>query len=134
MFTANAAWLVCAAIAHNLTRAGGALASAFHARARTATLRAQLINTPGRIARSARARWCYTYPATGPGKPGSTRCSAKPCTTRYRQQPDHRPEDHDRENQWKCRAHRQHTHPPSHITTQAKITYRQPETRSVDPD
>jgi hypothetical protein len=53
VFTANAAWLVCAAIAHNLTRAGGALASAFHARARTATLRAQLINTPGRIARSA---------------------------------------------------------------------------------
>jgi hypothetical protein len=42
-----------AAIAHNLTRAAGALTSAFHARARTATLRTQLINTPGRIARSA---------------------------------------------------------------------------------
>jgi hypothetical protein len=53
VFTANAAWLVCAAIAQNLTRAAGALASAFHARARTATLRTQLINTPGRIARSA---------------------------------------------------------------------------------
>ncbi len=53
MFTANAAWLVCAAIAHNLTRAAGTLASVFHARARTGTLRAQLINTPGRIARSA---------------------------------------------------------------------------------
>jgi hypothetical protein len=53
VFTANAAWLVCAAIAHNLTRAAGALATAFHARARTATLRAQLINTPGRIACSA---------------------------------------------------------------------------------
>ena len=45
-FTANAAWLVGAAIAHNLTRAAGALASAFHARARTATIRTQLINTP----------------------------------------------------------------------------------------
>jgi hypothetical protein len=53
VFTANAAWLACAAISHNLTRAAGALATAFHARARTATLRAQLINTPGRIARSA---------------------------------------------------------------------------------
>jgi hypothetical protein len=53
VFTANAAWLVCAAISHNLTRAAGALASVFHARARTGTLRAQLINTPGRIARSA---------------------------------------------------------------------------------
>ena len=53
VFTANAAWLVCATIAHNLTRAAGALASTFHARARIGTIRAQLINTPGRIARSA---------------------------------------------------------------------------------
>jgi hypothetical protein len=53
-FAANGAWLVCAAIAHNLTRAAGALASAFHARARTGTIRAQLITTPARIARSAK--------------------------------------------------------------------------------
>ncbi|MGH3921190.1 MAG: transposase [Pseudonocardiaceae bacterium] len=53
VFTANATWLTCAAIAHNLTRAAGALASSFHARARAGTLRAQLINTPARIARSA---------------------------------------------------------------------------------
>jgi hypothetical protein len=53
VFTANAAWLVCATISHNLTRAAGALATTFHARARTGTLRAQLITTPGRIARSA---------------------------------------------------------------------------------
>jgi hypothetical protein len=52
-FNANGAWLVCAAMAYNLSRAAGTLASAFHARARTATLRAQLINTPARIARSA---------------------------------------------------------------------------------
>jgi DDE family transposase len=53
-FTANAAWLVCAAMAFNLTRAAGALASTFHAKARTATIRAQLINIPARIASSAR--------------------------------------------------------------------------------
>jgi Transposase DDE domain group 1 len=53
-FTANAAWLVLAAIAFNLTRAAGCLASAFHARATTATIRAQLINVPARLARSAR--------------------------------------------------------------------------------
>ena len=53
VFTANAAWLVCAAIAHNLTRAAGALAGTGHGRARTGTIRAQLITTPGRIARSA---------------------------------------------------------------------------------
>jgi hypothetical protein len=52
-FNANGAWLVCAAIALNLTRAAGALASTFHARARTATIRTQLINTPARLARSA---------------------------------------------------------------------------------
>jgi hypothetical protein len=40
-FTANSAWLACAAISHNLTRA------------RTATLRNRLITTPARIAHSA---------------------------------------------------------------------------------
>ena len=53
-FNANAAWLVCAAIAFNLTRAAGCLASRFHARARTATIRAHLVTVPGRIASSAR--------------------------------------------------------------------------------
>jgi hypothetical protein len=53
-FWANSAWLVCAAMAFNLTRAAGALASTFHARATTGTIRAQLINVPGRLARSAR--------------------------------------------------------------------------------
>jgi hypothetical protein len=53
-FTANAVWLVLALIAFNLFRAAGTLASAFHAKATTATLRAQLINLPARIVRSAR--------------------------------------------------------------------------------
>ncbi|MGH3916613.1 MAG: IS1380 family transposase [Pseudonocardiaceae bacterium] len=53
-FTANAAWLTLAALAHHLTRAAGALASAFHAKARTGTLRRQLILVPARIARGAR--------------------------------------------------------------------------------
>ncbi len=53
-FTANAAWLTLAAAAHNLTRAIGTLASTFHARARTGTIRRHLIAVPGRIASSAR--------------------------------------------------------------------------------
>jgi hypothetical protein len=53
-FWANSAWLVCAAMAFNLTRAAGTLASVFHAKATTATIRAQLINVPARLARSAR--------------------------------------------------------------------------------
>jgi DDE family transposase len=53
-FWANSAWLVCAAIAFNLTRAAGVLASTFHAKATTGTIRAQLITIPARLARSAR--------------------------------------------------------------------------------
>jgi hypothetical protein len=53
-FSANAAWLTLAAIAHNLTRAAGCLASLFHAKARTGTLRRHLITVPARIARRSR--------------------------------------------------------------------------------
>jgi hypothetical protein len=53
-FQANAAWATLWAIAHNLTRAIGALASPFHTRATTATIRAHLINIPARLARTAR--------------------------------------------------------------------------------
>ncbi|MGH3772264.1 MAG: hypothetical protein ACRDRW_12850 [Pseudonocardiaceae bacterium] len=49
-FAANAAWLALAAIAHNLTRAAGCLASLFHATTRTGTLRPQLIILPACIA------------------------------------------------------------------------------------
>ena len=53
-FAANGAWLVLAAIAFNLTRAVGATASRFHARATTASIRRHLIAVPARLARSAR--------------------------------------------------------------------------------
>ncbi|MCX4594637.1 IS1380 family transposase [Streptomyces sp. NBC_01549] len=53
-FHANAAWLTLWAMTYNLLRATGALTSAFHAKATTATLRAHLVQIPARIARSAR--------------------------------------------------------------------------------
>jgi len=53
-FSANSAWLVLAAIAFNLMRAAGAIASVFHAKASTATIRRQLITVPARLATSAR--------------------------------------------------------------------------------
>jgi hypothetical protein len=53
-FCANGAWTVLAAIAFNLTRAAGVLASARHARARPATIRDELIKIPARIANRAR--------------------------------------------------------------------------------
>lgn len=64
-FWANSAWLVCAAMAFNLTRAAGTLASLFHARATSGTIRAQLVNVPARIARSAR-RVTLHLPASWP--------------------------------------------------------------------
>ena len=54
-FGANSAWALCAAIAHNLLHAAGALAGRRHTRARGATLRRQLITVPARLARPARA-------------------------------------------------------------------------------
>ena len=53
-FTANSAWLVCAVMAFNLTRAAATLTAGALAKARTATIRARLITVPARIAYSAR--------------------------------------------------------------------------------
>jgi hypothetical protein len=50
-FPANAAWLACAAIAHNLLRAAGSQASLTCAKARAATLRRDLIGVAARTAR-----------------------------------------------------------------------------------
>jgi Transposase DDE domain group 1 len=62
-FAANAAWLALAAIAHNLTRAAGALASRAHARARGATIRRDLIHVAARIARHGRGHLTMHLPA-----------------------------------------------------------------------
>ena len=113
-FTANAAWLVCAAIAFNLTRAAGCLASTFHAKATTATLRAQLITVPGRIARSARQlvlhlptdwRWEHPWQSAQRRRP----LTRRPC--------DHpRP----RNRKWKRWADRRFQH--DHTTHRRKPT------------
>lgn len=53
-FQANAAWLVTAAITHNLLRAAATLTGGPLATARTVSIRQKLINIPARIARRAR--------------------------------------------------------------------------------
>jgi len=53
-FAANAAWLVLAVIAFNLTRAAATMTGPTLARATTATIRRKLIAVPARIASSAR--------------------------------------------------------------------------------
>jgi hypothetical protein len=55
VFNANAAWLVCAVMAFNLTRAAATLTrAAALAKATTATIRRKLVAVPARIATSAR--------------------------------------------------------------------------------
>lgn len=61
-FAANAAWLACAAITANLLRAAGHLASPAHARARGATLRADLIDVAARTARRGRGNLILHLP------------------------------------------------------------------------
>ncbi|MBV8346313.1 MAG: IS1380 family transposase [Mycolicibacterium sp.] len=53
-FGANSAWILCAAIAHNLLRAAGVIAGKRHAVARGATLRRIIVNIPARLARPQR--------------------------------------------------------------------------------
>lgn len=67
VFTANAAWLVLAVIAFNLTRAAGTVAAPDFARATTATLRRKLITVPARVATSAR-RITLHLPTSWPWK------------------------------------------------------------------
>lgn len=54
IFTANAAWLVLAVMAFNVTRAAATLTATELAKATTATIRRKLITVPARIASSAR--------------------------------------------------------------------------------
>ena len=62
-FAANGAWLVLAAMAHNLLRAAGTRAGTRYARARTATVRRDLIAMPARIARHGRGNLILHLPA-----------------------------------------------------------------------
>lgn len=61
-FTANAAWLAIAAMAYNLLRAAGALASRDYARARSATIRRDLIAVAARTARHGRGHLTLHLP------------------------------------------------------------------------
>jgi hypothetical protein len=81
-FTANGAWLVCAVMAFNLTRAAATLAGGRLARATTATVRRTLIAVPARAASSAQRltlhlprnwpwehAWTTLFLACGPPRP-----------------------------------------------------------------
>ena len=83
VFTANAAWLVCAVIAFNLTRAAATIAGTGLAKATSPTVRRKLVTVPARIAHSAR-RITLHLPTSWPWHAGWTRLfnnAASPPTT-----------------------------------------------------
>lgn len=103
-FAANGAWLTCAVIAHNLTRALGVLAAGHHHSQTTATIRRQLINTPARASRSA-LRLTLHLPTHWPWQPGWTRLWHSPAPTLN---PESEPPRSG--SKWKSRADRRTSH------------------------
>ncbi len=79
VFTANAAWLVLACIAFNLTRAAGTLASPTLGKAVTATVRRKLINVAARVSTSAR-RITLHLPEHWPWEEGWTKLFTSACS------------------------------------------------------
>lgn len=77
-FAANAAWLVLAVIAFNLTRAAATITGPTLAKATTATIRRTLITVPARIAYSAR-RVTLHLPANWPWETAWTRLFTRIC-------------------------------------------------------
>jgi hypothetical protein len=85
-FGANSAWVLAAAISHNLLHAAGTLAGDRHGVARGATLRRRIITVPARLARPGRTpvlhlprRWPWApawlrlwHHVTSPGPPATT--------------------------------------------------------------
>ena len=78
VFTANAAWLVLATMAFNLSRAVGAAAGGELRTARTATIRRKLISVPARLSTSARKVWLH-LPQRWPWEEGWTSLIAAAC-------------------------------------------------------
>ncbi len=77
-FAANAAWLVLAVIAFNLTRAAASITGADLARATTASIRRKLITVPARVASSAR-RITLHLPAAWPWETAWSQLFAHGC-------------------------------------------------------
>ena len=77
-FSANSAWLVCAVMAFNLTRAAGTLAGGRLGKATSATIRRTLITVPARVASSAR-RLTLHLPQGWPWQDGWTALFTRVC-------------------------------------------------------
>jgi hypothetical protein len=93
-FAANAAWLTCAAIARNLLRAAGTLASRAYGKARGATIRRDLINLAARTAGTATATSPSTSRQAGTARPNGSPCSPPPAAPRQQRPDPPRPGQH----------------------------------------
>ena len=91
VFTANAAWLVLAVMAFNLTRAAATVTGPGLARATTGTIRRKLIAVAARIASSARKLTLH-LPSAWPWGARGVPCSTPPADHRG-QRPSDRPAD-----------------------------------------
>jgi len=78
LFAANAAWLVLAVMAFNLTRAGASLTGPALAKSTTATIRRKLITVPARVASSAR-RLTLHLPTAWPWETAWTQLFTRVC-------------------------------------------------------
>jgi Transposase DDE domain group 1 len=77
-FAANSAWLACAVMAFNLTRAAATVAGGRLARATTATIRRTLISVPARISSSGR-RLTLHLPMAWPWQQAWTEVFTRAC-------------------------------------------------------
>jgi hypothetical protein len=116
-FGANAAWILCAAIAHNLLRAAGVLAGDQHTRARGSTLRPQDCHRPGAAGPPATPTDPAPAHPTGPGPNTGLRCGATRSDT-ARHYPHHldppaeRPDRNPNRKSW-ADQQIQHAHSPA---------------------
>lgn len=78
-FGANSAWVLCAAIAHNLLRAFGTVASGTVTKVRGVTLRRKIVNIPARFVRP----WAHTD-AAPPAEMAVARCVASVVSQHHR--------------------------------------------------
>ena len=78
-FTANAAWLVLAVIAFDLTRAVATLTGQQLAKATTGTVRRRLMSVPARIASASARRLVLHLPRAWPWQDAWTRLFRQTC-------------------------------------------------------
>ncbi|MDT7596608.1 MAG: hypothetical protein QOJ06_2154, partial [Pseudonocardiales bacterium] len=112
-FGANSAWVLCAAIAHNLLHAAGTLAGDSHRVARGATLRRQIITVPARLARPARTPILH-LPRRWPWAPAWLRLCNRSSAQAHQPPPDpaRAPPRPDQPQQWKSWTDQQPLHAP----------------------